>query len=437
MKYKELRAIVEYLQKHRKIHDISRVDDNVFRIVMDRDEYFFDLNRSRNLIYKRDDFLKTKFYNAPFDKVLAKRCKKAFIEKIELDSNDKIIRIYCLQKGSYKEQRAILQLEFTNRYANAIILDENSKVLEALHHDFHRDIRPGKPLYPLTPPKKLDKSPLEIEDIDAFLHSIYQKELLRRLGVLKASKLLALNKQIKKLQTLLEGLEKEEELEKRAELEEQKANLVLANLNKIRPYQERFEGEDFEGKRVCFDLPKDAKTPAHGANILFQKAKKLRQKAKNIHIQRQNLQEKTLFLKRKKNLVENAKRVEDIEILFPKKASRSESRKDKNYEKFVVEGYPIYVGKNKKGNIELLKRAKASDIWLHLKDIPSAHVIVATNRQNIPKSVLEQAAKLCVDFSVDQKGKYLVDYTQRRHVRPKEGANVEYFHYKTLTVNKV
>ena len=433
MKYKELREIVKYLQNKKFLKDIARVDDNVLRAVFEDEEIFFDLNRSKNLVYKRDDFTKTKFYNAPFDKVLAKRCKNAQVERIELDAKDKIVRIFCNKKSSYKMERSVLQLEFTGRHANAIVLDEKGLVLEALHHDFHRDIKPGKPLIPLVPPAKLDTTPMHIEDMDSYLKGIYRQEIQKRLGNLKSAKLLQITKQKEKLLKRLENLQKEEDLLQEADLQELYANIILANLHAIKPYQKHFEGYDFEGNKIVFDLPSEAKTAAHASEILFTKAKKLRQKAKNIHIERENLQDKIAFLEKKANIVRNASTIEEIELLFPKQQKKM-SKKEKNYEKYFIAGYDVYIGKNKKGNIELLKKARANDIWMHLKNIPSAHVIVATNKQNIPQEVLRQAGRLCAQFSVKHPGKYLVDYTQRRNVKPKEGANVEYVKYKTIPV---
>ncbi len=433
MRYKELKKIVEYLQKFKRVEDIERADDNLLHAKMDGHHIFFDLNRSNNLIYLRDNFLKSKRYNAPFDLVLAKRCKKSRIEKIELDPNDKIIRIYCLEEGSYKQQRTILQLEFTGRHANAILLDEKGLVLEALHHDFHRDIRPGRPLHPLEPPKRLDRGEADIEDVPSFLQKIYEKEREKRLKVLKSAKALQLAKQRQKLQKLLQELPKEEELLSQADKSEEMANILLAKLNEINPYQRSFATTDFGGRPITIEIPKEAQTPAHGAKLLFQKARKLRQKAKNIHIQKENIEEKLDFLAKKEAIVQNAKMPEEIEMLFPKRAKKV-SKKEKNYEKIFIDGYPVYIGKNKRGNVELLKKAKASDIWLHLKDIPSAHVIISTNKQNVPAHVLEQAAKLCAQFSVKHQGDYKVDYTQRRNVKPKEGANVEYVKYKTIGV---
>mgnify|MGYP000094096978 FL=1 len=94
------------------------------------------------------------------------------------------------------------------------------------------------------------------------------------------------------------------------------------------------------------------------------------------------------------------------------------------------------LGKNKKGNIELLKIARAGDIWMHIQGMPSTHVIIHTSKQNVSEKVLYAAAKLCVDFSTTKTGSFLVDYTNRREVKVQSEANVLYNKYKTLSVLK-
>jgi len=94
------------------------------------------------------------------------------------------------------------------------------------------------------------------------------------------------------------------------------------------------------------------------------------------------------------------------------------------------------VGRNSKENIELLKEAKANDIWMHVRDISGSHVIIRTDKQNLPDSVIESAAKLCVDFSTQMAGNYKVDYTKRKFVKITEGSRVEYDKYKTISVLK-
>jgi predicted ribosome quality control (RQC) complex YloA/Tae2 family protein len=92
------------------------------------------------------------------------------------------------------------------------------------------------------------------------------------------------------------------------------------------------------------------------------------------------------------------------------------------------------LGSNERENIYLLENSKASDFWFHLKDRPSCHVIVQNSKKTIPTSVIEKAAKLCVEFSVDSKGVFEVDYTQRRNVKIQHGANVLYNPYSTFII---
>ena len=104
-------------------------------------------------------------------------------------------------------------------------------------------------------------------------------------------------------------------------------------------------------------------------------------------------------------------------------------------ETFLIEGYKVSLGKNEKGNVDVLKNARARDIWLHLKDRPSCHVIIGTDKQNFPMHIIESAARLCVDFTTTSKDRYLVDYTPRREVTIQSGANVLYNKYKTIEID--
>lgn len=92
----------------------------------------------------------------------------------------------------------------------------------------------------------------------------------------------------------------------------------------------------------------------------------------------------------------------------------------------VLDGWEILVGQNSEANDYLLARAaKPTDIWVHVKASPSAHVIIRTNGkpEAVPKSVLYGAAELAVKHS-DSKHSSLVpvDYTLRKYVRKVKGA---------------
>lgn len=440
MKYKELVIINDYLQSYRKISSIFRVDDSVLRLLFESGEALYvDLGRNDSYMFYKSDFKQSKRYNAPFDVLLNKRFANAKIESMVVEEGNRIWRICVLASSSYKALRTTLQLEFTGRNTNAIIVDEHEVVLEALRHIdasvSFRSVKVGETLEKL-PPKELKEKPFAIEEsVEAYLKSTYEKRLHVKLAELKTQKKAQLEKKIAKLDEAMDALENEEELLIKSEQTHKEATLVLAHLYSIKGYQERVWLADFDGEMLCIELPL-AHSPQHAANLLFKKSKKLRQKAFSVHRQRENLEEKKLFLERMCGVIEAARDLEEIHILTPKSTKQKQKGEDKSYETFLYEGYRILLGKNEKGNITLLQEAKKSDIWLHVKDMPSSHVIIATEKQSVPESVLIFAARLCVDFSLSQKGGYLVDYTKRKNVKPFDGANVAYEEYQTLKIYK-
>jgi len=441
MKHSELICINNYLKQYHKISSIYRVDDSVLRIIFEAGEpLFIDLGRGDSYMFFKEDFKQAKRYTAPFDVLLGKRFSNAKIESMEVEEGNRIWRICVLASSSYKALRTTLQLEFTGRNTNAIILDQNEVVLEALRHIdssvSFRSVKVGEALEAL-PPKELKEKPFECEgSIEAYLKASYEKRLYVKLEEIKKQKIAQVVKKITKLTQAIDGLENEEDLYAQSEIANHHGTLVLANLHTIKGYQEAVTLHDFEGKEVTICLPQ-AQTPQMAANLLFKKSKKLRQKALSVHRQKENLEEKRLFLERMVNVINAARDPEEIQILVPKqRKSKQKGDEGSYYETFLLEGYRILLGKNEKGNIALLQEAKKSDIWLHVKDMPSSHVIICTEKQNVPESVLIFAAKLCVEFSMPQKGGYLVDYTKRKNVKPFDGANVAYEEYQTLKIYK-
>ncbi len=446
MTYSELLMIAEYLRScsYRKIHAIERVEDTIIKIAFDHDSpLFFDMRRGDSAIFAAPAYQKVRRYQAPFDVVLSRRFHNARIEKIEVPEGNRILRIQTLSGSAYKAHRSVLQLEFTGRNTNAIILDEEERVLEALRHvdlgRSYREVRPGVKLLALKPhPIEAGEAP-EAENMRSYLEEVWRTREARRLAQLKLQKRGIVQKKLKRLERLLEGLEPEERLSKRSERYRQEANLVLSHLHTMRPYQRVLEAMEYDtGTKVRIELPPEARTPAEAANMLFRRAKKLAQKARHTHIERENLEAKIAFLKRLDALIEAASSVDELQLFLPRQPKQQKRRhkEEGNIETFFCEGYKISVGKNEKGNIALLKSAKMSDIWMHLKDLPSTHVIIRSDRRKIPEAVIRFGAKLCVGFSQVSAGSYLVDYTPRRNVKMKQGAHVEYVEYQTVTAEK-
>lgn len=439
MKLSHLKQIINYLKNFTKISAIHRVSDTTLKIVFDmRDTIYFNMQRSNSSMFKCESYPRSKVYNAPFDVIVAKRFNRSNILDVELLNDDKIIRFKTSVASAYKKETTYLQIEFTGKYTNIIILDEQNIVLEALRHvdlfSSFREVRVGQKLLdvPLAP---FIAKEFPLEDTEEFLFSVYEKEQKNRLDSLKTQKISLLNKKMKKLQKLYDALDDEETLDKEASQSEHYGNLVLSNIHNIKPYATSLELDDYDGKKIEIKLSKTYPTAFMISDMFFSKSKKAKQRAKHLHIEEESLRSKIEHIKLFIHTILTAKDTAKIELLFPKQVQNKKVKVNDSIEIFWIEGYKVQLGKNEKGNIEVLKNARAKDVWLHLKDQPSTHVLITTDKQNLPMHIIESAARLCVDFSTSQQDKFLVDYTPRREVTIQSGANVLYNKYKTIEID--
>ncbi|QEZ89953.1 putative ribosome quality control (RQC) complex component, YloA/Tae2 family [Aliarcobacter cibarius] len=440
MKYFLLKAVCEYLKENACIIKfIKRIDNNIIIIEFNnKNIIYFDLSKSNAKIFKtKQQITSKKDFNAPFDVVLQKKFTNSKIENIELYNDDKIINIKVSSSSSYKKEVAILQLEFTGKYTNIIILDENRVILEALRHiDEYSSFRVVKVGVKLEEIPKKDFVPKieKIDDIEDYLYKIYEDIEKENLESVKKQKILNVDRNIKKLENILKSLPKKGELELESNDTYTKANILIANLHNIKPYQKIIQIENYDGNHIEIEL-ENMQNPSKYTNELFKKAKRLKQKAHNICIEEDNLKDKLEFAKRLRINIENSNSIDECEFLYPKKErNQTKTKKEKNYESFFYEGYKIMLGSNERENIYLLENSKASDFWFHLKDRPSCHVIVQNSKKELPSSVIQKAATLCVNFSVEGGGVFEVDYTQRRNVKIQHGANVLYNPYNTIVI---
>ena len=440
MKYFLLKQIVEYLLINaHNIKFIKRIDNNLIIIEFNnKNIVYIDVSKGNSTIFKCEKLLSSKKeFNAPFDVALQKRFNNSKVENIELYNNDKIINIKVNSSSSYKKLTTILQLEFTGKHTNIIILDENRIIIEALRHvdefSSSRVVKVGIKLDEVPKQTFIPKID-EVSDIEKYLYEIYGEKEKQNLENIKKQKISQIDKKAKKLKKTIESLPKKEELEEESNKLYEKANLILSNLHNIKPYQKNLRVYNYEGVEVEVDLEEKSSASKY-SNELFKKAKRAKQKASNISLEKDNLDEKLEFLLRLMNNINNASSMEECEFLSPKKEKNQiKTKKAQTYESFFFEGYKIMLGTSERENVYLLENSKASDFWFHLKDRPSCHVIVQNSKKVIPDSVINQAAVLCAKFSVDFGGTYEVDFTQRRNVKIQSGANVLYNPYTTVII---
>lgn len=103
------------------------------------------------------------------------------------------------------------------------------------------------------------------------------------------------------------------------------------------------------------------------------------------------------------------------------------------------DGFTIYVGRNNKQNDKLtLKTARNYDMWLHTKDIPGSHVIIASdNREITDTAILEAASLAAYNSKAKDSDNVPVDYTIVKNVSKPSGTKpgmVIYVNNKTVYV---
>ncbi len=103
--------------------------------------------------------------------------------------------------------------------------------------------------------------------------------------------------------------------------------------------------------------------------------------------------------------------------------------------------YVINIGQNKTENWELIDSSEETDIWFHIEDNPSCHVILkninSVKIRDIPQQVIKRSAYLCKinsSLKIRQMSKCNVIYTPILEVQKTDiVGQVSVIKYKTIS----
>lgn len=79
--------------------------------------------------------------------------------------------------------------------------------------------------------------------------------------------------------------------------------------------------------------------------------------------------------------------------------------------------YTIYIGKNAMGNDEIIKLCHPESIWFHFENISSAHIILESKGENIPKRYINLVACKLFEYKSKAPSNSKVIYTQVKNVK--------------------
>lgn len=436
MKLFLLKAIASFFDSYKTLFDLRRIEDNLFRLTLDFNDFYIDVRKGRSSIFISDEKILGNPYGAPFDQALCRYCPRSELISCRLDGENRILVFEFLHSRSYKQERYFLYFELTGRHTNVVLVDSKGMIVEALRHiskeKSTRIIRPQKPYILLPQPLHQSKEEaLGIEDLKGYLKEEYFR--FRSQGV-EQKKQILLAQRVKKLHSLeeiLHSLPAMSALKEKRTLYALYGELIFASLHQLSFFQKELKLLDFQGREITIIFPESIQSYSQGGNYFYAQSKKYKQKLENLWIQKENLNSKISFLQKEIAYIRTLQSYRDLQIFFPiKKKFKKQIKRD--YESFFIDGVKVSIGKNSKENQKLLEDAKADDLWLHIQDFPSSHMIIHCGKAKCKDEVLHQSAKILLGINGFLDKNIAVDYTQRRFVKIIEGANVLYSKQKTL-----
>ena len=443
-----LKGVERYLQGMRSIAVAKRKDSNLFLFVFrdtsgTRQSLYFDMSKAQSHIFiAPKEILQTREFNAPFDTKLTQCTTNAEIQKVQVDGENRILQFLLTQKGKYKKQSFWLMCEFTGKHTNMIICDEKLIVIEALRHipqsKSWREVKVGMLLESLPQRAGEKTESLSQSETQEELIAAYQKHYLSKQEQKKHNAIMSLQAKKAKLEQVLADLPQYETLLETAALYAKYGELLFSHLHTLPPYKcqnAEVEVKDFNGKNVLVPLPPNVRDFTEAGNFYYTQSKKLNKKAKHLHLQQENLEYKINFICDEIAFVE---RFGEVELFAKNPKLKNVGAKQKaekaEFESFFIDGYKISVGRNAKENQKLLEVARAEDLWFHIKDVPSSHLIIHCGKQMPPNAILHKSAEILVGLYAARKGvgDFVVDFTKRRFVKLSQNAQVTYAKHTSI-----
>ena len=243
-----------------------------------------------------------------------------------------------------------------------------------------------------------------------------------------------------------------QEMEKADDREQirKEADLITANIYKLKKGMASFSCEDFYEpdcpERVILLDP--LKTPQQNAAQKYKEYNKLKNAREHLtKLIEENTAQRD-YLNSVMDEIERAESERDLAEIRRELITTGYLRTKKNARKEKVraqgplsfqsdDGFRILVGRNNAMNDDLsIRKARRTDYWLHTKSVHGSHVIIVCDDQTPPARTIEQAAAIAAYYSQARAGgKTPVDFTMVRNLKKPSGAMpgfVIYHVYETI-----
>ena len=352
-----------------------------------------------------------------------------------------------------------LYVEMMPSSSNIILVGEDGIIIDCIRRrDYdaamYRRVFPGM-IYrlPQKPEGFKPKESAEAEysgSVSEYLDNYYSEKERRELAQRSSKELrTSINSAVKRTKRKLEARRNELYATENREDYRRKADLIVANIYRIKKGDKSLSCEDFYADNSQLTIELDPlKSPQDNAAKLYREYNRKKTAAEHLSKLIGEAEMQLDYLESAASELERAYTASDINEIRQELISTGYIRAKKTQGKpkkekaaapiaYKYEGYDILVGRNNLQNDELtFKTANRNDIWLHAKDAHGSHVILRCAPAEPGEDIILYAATLAAQHS-QAKGMCAVDYTKVRYVKKRPGGmpgQVIYTDYKTLII---
>lgn len=233
----------------------------------------------------------------------------------------------------------------------------------------------------------------------------------------------------KKLESLRQSLQDEATLERLR----QSGELLLAYQYTLAPGQTMLRAQyDPDGPELAIELD-PALTPLENAQRYFERYGKAKRAREGVPALAAAAEQELAYLEQLESdlaLATNWPEIGEVQEALQtsgywrgKRVAQAGGGKAAPLKIATEDGFVIWVGRNARQNdIVTFDKGGPDDLWLHVRGVPGAHVIVKSGGRPVPDEVLRRAAALAAYYSPARtEARVLVDVTPRKHVRKIKG----------------
>jgi predicted ribosome quality control (RQC) complex YloA/Tae2 family protein len=238
---------------------------------------------------------------------------------------------------------------------------------------------------------------------------------------------------IEKVTRRLDALKRSHRDESERERLRQSGELLLAYQYQIKPGDKSFSAQyDFDAPALAITLDPTL-NPVENAKAYFEKYEKAKRAAAEVPALIEDAENEIEFLQQvttdlaiAANWPEISEVQESLQVNGYWRGALSARPKGGKVGPLKIvtqDGTIIWVGRNARQNEEVtFGKGRPEDLWLHVRGVPGAHVIIKSGGRSVSAATLNRAASLAAYYSAYRtEGKVLIDVTERRYVKKLRG----------------